>query len=320
MGFKDIQSSNDIEYLSEPIERDEYKIYFHDCSYMPEIPDNSIELIWTSPPYFSMRGTVEYDSYVDYLAEMYNIFCEMYDKLKPGRPIVVNISDYQVSQEVDKGSSKIDDAWLGDKYDIPSHFSYLLYKLDKNHASYHSLNYEDRITWVKPGSTSHRAGTFIDSGLPLKYKPNQVTEELLVFRKGDMDYKKIWKQKRRSNLYSDLDLSTYDKFEEAFSINYEKYREYLNDYWEVNPETQSDHPAPFSEELAKTVIALYTLPRETVLDPFLGSGTTTVAAQVLNRKSVGYENMDAESDDTPDFVDLIKNRTGANNSTLDAFQ
>lgn len=317
--FNQIESKDNVEYLADPIEKDDFKVYFHDCSFMPEIPEKSVDLIWTSPPYYSMRGTVGYNSYTHYLSEMYEIFKEMYDKLKPGRPIVLNISDYQVSQEVDKGSDKVDDDWLGDKYDIPSHFSYIFYKMDQEYAGRYGIKYEDTITWSKPGSTSNRAGTFIDSGLPLKYKPNQTTERLLVFRKGEMDYKRVWKNKRRSDVYSDMDLSTYDKFQEQFAVNYENYRDYLNTLWEVNPETQSDHPAPFSEQLAELVISLYSLPREIVLDPFLGSATTTIAARNLERKSVGYENLEAESDDTPDFVKLIENRTGANNQTLGNF-
>jgi len=319
MGFNQIMPLEGKEYESDSILRDQFKVFFTSCEDMEEIPDNSIHLVFTSPPYYDMRSTVGYNRYKDFLKVMYSIFKEMYDKLKPGRPMLINISDYQTTQDKSEVNENVNVEDMGRKFDIPSHFSYLMWKLNKHHAKRHELLYEDTITWSKPGSTSQRAGTFIDSGFPLKYRPNQVNERNLVFRKGEIDYKNVWKEARRSGRYDDMDISTYKKFQDELSIDYENVREYLNDLWEIAPETQSEHPAPFSQELAEVAIKLYSLKRETVLDPFLGSATTIERSMALDRKSVGYENLSAESDDTPDFVDMIKNRTGANNQTLDDF-
>ncbi|EGQ44116.1 MAG: DNA modification methylase, partial [Candidatus Nanosalina sp. J07AB43] len=128
-----------------------------------------------------------------------------------------------------------------------------------------------------------------------------------------------WKEKRNSDIYSDINMPTYEAFEEWASVDVESMRSYLQNVWDIQPETQSDHPAPFPPKLAEVAIKLYSLPREIIGDPFLGSATTIERAQALNRKGVGYENMDAESEDSPDFVDMIKNRTGANSATLDQF-
>lgn len=319
MGYNEIEPVDSKDYKAEPIERDQYKIYFNDCEDMSEIPDNTIHLCFTSPPYFLMRGTVPYDSYKHYLNKMYNILCEMYRVTKPGRPIIINISDYQASKQLDEELVKdAKDIELGKRYDIPSHFSYLMWKLNKHYADRHEITYEDTITWTKPGSTSQRAGTFIQSGFPLKFRPNQVNERVIVFRKGKMDYKRVWKDAQRSGRYDDLDISTYDKFEEQFKIDYESMREYMTDLWQIQPETQSDHPAPFPVELPETAIKLYSLPREIVLDPFFGFGTTALAAQRSDRRAVGYENFNAEDEDD-DFRSNIINRLGANSHTLDAF-
>lgn len=315
----DIQEVEDKEYKAENIDRDDYKIFFTSCEDLSEIPDNSIHLHFTSPPYFLMRGTVPYDSYVEYLSTMYEILKEMYRTLRPGRCMLVNLSDYQVSAQLDEEIVKGTDIELGEKYDCPSHFSYLLYKLNQEHAEHYELQYRDTIIWKKSGSTSQRAGSFVDTGNPLKYNPEEVTERILVFRKGDIDYRKIWKEKRRSEVYSDCDFSTYDKFEDWASIDVEEMRPYMQNVWEIAPETQSDHPAPFPKKLPEIAMQLYSVPRETVCDVFLGSATTIVAAQENNRNAVGYENLEAESDSTPDFVNMIKSRTGSHSRTLDSF-
>lgn len=315
----DIQPVDGKEYKAENIDRDGYKIFFTSCEDMGEVPDNSIHLHFTSPPYFLMRGTVPYDSYVDYLDTMYGILKEMYRTLRPGRCMLINISDYQVSSQLDTEIIKGTDIELGEKYDVPSHFSYLLYKLNKNYAKHYKLKYRDTIVWKKSGSTSQRAGSFVESGNPLKYNPEEVTERILVFQKGEKDYDKIWKEKKRSDLYSDCDFGTYEKFEDWASVDVKSMREYIQNVWEIQPDTQSDHPAPFPKQLPKVALQLYSLPREIVCDVFLGSATTIVAAQELDRNAIGYENLEAESDDTPDFVEMIKSRTGAGSASLDMF-
>lgn len=315
----DIQPSESRDYLEEPLVRDNYKVFFQTCADMPEIPDNSIHMWFTSPPYATMRGTMAYPSYADYLKEMFRILKEMYRTLRPGRAMLINISDYQISAQLDKDVIRGTEFELGEKFDCPSHFSYLLYKLNNQVDNKYGLDYEDTIIWRKSGSTSQRAGTFVSSGNPLKYRPEEVTERILVFRKGKIDYKKIWKEKRASELYSDVQMDTYDEFEEWAAIDPQTVRPYIQNVWDISPETQSDHPAPFPPELPETAIKLYTVPREIVADPFLGSATTLERAQALDRKGIGYENFDAESNDGDDFKSMIEERIGANDKGLDEF-
>ncbi len=217
--LEDIQPLDSREYLSEPILRDDFKVFFDTSENMGEIPDNTVHLYFTSIPYATMRGTMAYESYADYLKTMYDIFKEMYRTTKPGRCIMVNVSDYQISAQLDKEVIKGTEFELGEKFDCPSHMSYLMWKLNQEHADHYELKYEDTIIWRKSGSTSQRAGTFVQSGNPLKYRPEEVTERILVFRKGDIDYKKIWKEKRSSDVYSDVEMNTFEQFEDWASVD-----------------------------------------------------------------------------------------------------
>lgn len=314
--IEDIEPKDEKDYKAENIIDDKYRVFFTSCLDMSEIPDNSVHLHFTSIPYATMRGTMAYGSYTDYLNDMYAVFREMYRTLKPGRVAMINVSDYQISEQLDKEIVKDTDFELGQKFDCPSHMSYLMYKLNQQYAEHYELQYRDTIIWKKSGSTSQRAGSFVSSGNPLKYNPEEVTERILVFRKGDIDYRKIWKEKRRSEIYEDVDISTYEKFEDWVSVNPEQFRPYIKNIWEISPETQSDHPAPFSLKLPEIAIQLYTVPREIVVDPFLGSATTIKAAMKHDRKGVGYENLSAESDNSDDFENMIRNRLGTDNKSL----
>jgi len=316
--IEEVQAVDSKNYKAEPLIRDNYKIFFTSCEDMSEVPDNTVHLHFTSIPYATMRGTMAYESYSAYLKTMYTILKEMYRTTKPGRCILINVSDYQISAQLDKEIIKGTEFELGEKFDCPSHVSYLMYKLNEQYAN-HELKYEDTIIWKKSGSTSQRAGTFVQSGNPLKYRPEEVTERILVFRKGDIDYKKVWKEKRAHDKYSDIDLSTFEDFEEWAYVDHNSVRDYIQNVWEISPETQSDHPAPFPPELAETAIKLYSLPREIVADPFLGSATTIERAQALDRTGIGYENFDAEDQDEDDFKTMIEERIGANDKGLDEF-
>ena len=80
--------------------------------------------------------------------------------------------------------------------------------------------------------------------------------------------------------------------------------------WEIDTEADRSHPAPYPVELPKRLIKLYTFPNQIVLDPFLGSGTTTKVAMELKRNSIGIEL-------NPKFVEMIKKRLGENSVTIE---
>jgi site-specific DNA-methyltransferase (adenine-specific) len=253
-----------------------------DSRHMAEVPDSSVHLIVTSPPYFDVKdygleNIGSLDDFDDYLREMEAVFRECYRVLEKGRYICVNICDV-ISHEC--------------KYPIPAHYVILLQRA--------GFEYREDIIWRKPigvgrnrnGGAGKRFGVFIQHPYPMYYFPNNVFEHILILRKGRFDYKQVRDE---------------DKEQAAIEIEEAK-RRWCSDIWEMHPETknqymQLSHPAMFPEELPEALIRLYTYKGETVLDPFLGSGTTTKVAESLGRRSIGYEL-------NRSFLPLIREKTG----------
>jgi len=239
-----------------------------DSRHMTEVPDSSVQLIVTSPPYFDVKdygaeNIGSLDDFNEYLQEMQSVFRECYRVLEKGRYICVNICDI-ISHEC--------------KYPIPAHYVLLLQRA--------GFDYREDIIWRKPSGigakkgsgAAKRFGLFIQHPYPMYYFPNNIFEHILVMRKGRFDYKQVSAEEKKQ--------ATVD-IEEAK-------RRWNSDIWDMHPETKNQynretHPAMFPEELPEALIRLYTYEGETVLDPFLGSGTTTKVAASLDRRSIGYE-------------------------------
>lgn len=244
---------------------------------MAELKNNSVQLIVTSPPYFNVKnygienvGSI--DSYFCYLKSLRQIFEECYRVLEDGRYICINVSD------VISGKGK---------YNIPAHCMSILQRA--------GFKYIDDIIWKKPfgrrkgkcSGASKRFGVLVQHPYPMYYYPNVVYEHILVFRKGDFNFKKITKEQKKSS---------------RVNLKHAK-KHWSTNIWEMMPETRTNHPAMFPEILPKSLIQLYSFKGETVLDPFLGSGTTMKAAKVLERNSVGYEINE-------EYLEVIKQKTG----------
>ena len=256
-----------------------HMVVIGDCRNMAGVKDASVQLIVTSPPYFNVKdygidniGSI--NEYQTYLLSMRQVFSECYRVLQEGRYCCVNISDVISGQK---------------KYPIPAHFIRLLQKS--------GFEYREDILWKKPsgvrsgGGSGRRFGTLIQNPYPMYYYPNNLYEHILVFRKGTFDFKSVSKK---------------DKLKSKIDIEYAK-KHWGNDIWEMHPETinqfTNNHPAMFPEELPEALIQLYSYKDETVLDPFLGSGTTTKTAQKLERDSIGYEI-------NPNYLGIIKSKVG----------
>lgn len=137
----------------------------------------------------------------------------------------------------------------------------------KNTLLYHGmilekyLNFVDNIVWRKITGASPRFGNYVNNH---NYYPNTVWEMIFVYSKS------------LPNVKGDMSIQEALKFRD--------------DVWTFRSQTEfKDHPTPFPMELPNAAIQLYSLPDDTVLDPFLGSGTTCVSAKNLNRKSIGID-------------------------------
>lgn len=207
------------------------------------IPDESIHLTFTSPPYYNARDYTIYQSYEAYLDLLTAIFKETHRITKDGRFFVLNTSPVIVPRISRSHSSK--------RYAIP-------YDM---HPRLTDIGWEfiDDIVWTKPDyAAKNRNGGFFQHRKPLGYKANSVTESVMVYRK-------------KTDKLIDWNIRQYDDETVAASRvmgDYEK-----TNLWHINPATDKVHPAVFPPELATRVIRFYSFKDDLVFDPFGGSGT-----------------------------------------------
>ena len=250
-----------------------------DARQMTALPDASVALVVTSPPYFvgkSYEDAVAADgddriptSYFDYLDMLRDVFAECVRVLEPGGRIAVNVANL---------GRKPYRSLSGDVAKIFEQLGLLL---------------RGEIVWQKSkGSSGSCAwGSFRSPSNPTL---RDTTERIVIASKGRFDRARPPAQREDEGLPHRSSLST-DEFMEA-----------TIDVWDMGPESAQRvrHPAPFPLELPRRLIDLYTYENDLVLDPFMGSGTTLVASVLCGRWPVGY-------DLNPDYVDLARARLAA---------
>ena len=261
-----------------------HKIIFGNCRDMHEIPDNSVHLMVTSPPYFNAPFDYPdlFKNYEEFL-ELIRVFAkELYRVMAPGR-IATFVADDMLVE--------------GEKYPVVSDITKIMVES--------GFRYRDRIVWEKPEGyirISRRSGVVLQHPYPMYFYPDNIQESILIFQKGKFDHDYI---------------RTLDpKILEASKIDLKKYgseKWYLT-IWRITNVLPFENRfekgiAAFPEEIPRRLIKLFTFVGETVLDPFLGSGTTTKVAKELGRNSVGYE-IDLE------LKDVILKKINYNQTTL----
>jgi site-specific DNA-methyltransferase (adenine-specific) len=230
---------------------------------MDEIDDGSVALIVTSPPYFAGK---EYEqalgengvpaSYIEYLQMLREVFSECKRKLEPGGRLAVNVAN------------------LGRKpYRSLSADVITILQDDL------SLLLRGEVIWKKAdGAAGNCAwGSFRSAANPVL---RDITERIIIASKGRFDRARTTAQRRAEGLPHENNSLTNDEFMES-----------TLDVWEIPPESarRVNHPAPFPIELPERLIHLYTYKNDLVLDPFMGSGTTLVAAARWGRRFAGYD-------------------------------
>lgn len=220
------------------------------CENMKDIPNNSLHLMITSPPY---NVSKEYDndlSLNEYLNLLKNCFTETYRVLVDGGRACINIAN------------------IGRKPYIPlsDYVSKIMIEI--------GFNMRGEIIWNKSAGAgiSTAWGSFQSASNPIL---RDVHEYILIFSKGN--YKRE-RNKEEKELRKD-------------NITKEEFIEWTKSVWTMNTESAKriGHPAPFPEELPNRLIKLFSFTNDIVIDPFMGSGTTAIAAIKNNRNFVGYE-------------------------------
>lgn len=224
----------------------ENKIILSTSEAMREIPDNSVHLMVTSPPY---NATKEYDEDLtlkEYLQLLKNVLTETYRVLVYGGRACVNVAN------------------LGRKPYIPlsDYISQIMLEI--------GYLMRGEIIWYKGAGAgvSMAWGSWQSAAHPVL---RDTHEYILVFSKGSFSRKKAEGKND--------------------TITREQFMEWTKSVWLMNPESAKKvgHPAPFPVELPYRLIQLYTYTEDIILDPFMGSGTTAIAALKSGRKYVGYE-------------------------------
>ena len=218
------------------------------------VPDESIHLTFTSPPYYNARDYSIYPSYDDYLKFLEEVFSETYRITKEGRFLIVNTSPVIVPRISRSHSSK--------RYPIPFDLHHYLVQM--------GWEFIDDIVWVKPEySVKNRIGGFQQHRKPLAYKPNSVTEYLMVYRK-------------QTEKLIDWNIHQYD----LETINNSKVKDGFEttNVWQICPKSDKIHSAIFPVELCQRVVEYYSFKGDLIFDPFGGSGTLGRTAKSLGRR------------------------------------
>jgi site-specific DNA-methyltransferase (adenine-specific) len=252
-----LDASNDVEPR-----KDIDDIFVGNSARMTHVPDNSVALVVTSPPYFAGKAYEEAlgsgdipATYFEYLAMLRDVFEECHRTLEPGGRMAINVAN------------------LGRK-------PYRSLSADVIRILQDDLGMllRGEVIWLKArGSAGSCAwGSFQRPANPVL---RDLTERVIVASKGRFDRALTPKQREKKDLPRDASMYR-DEFMEA-----------TTDIWEIPPEsaTRVGHPAPFPVDLPKRLIHLYTYYDDLVLDPFMGSGTTAIAALRTGRHFVGYD-------------------------------
>lgn len=264
--------------------RDIDEIFVGDSRDMNKIDDGSVALVVTSPPYFAGKeyeavlgeGHVP-ESYVSYLAMLRDVFSECVRTLEPGGRIAVNVAN------------------LGRK-PYRSLSSDIIGILQNDLG----LLLRGEIIWQKQRGASGSCawGSFQRPSNPVL---RDLTERIIVASKGRFDRAQPAGKRAKNDLPS------------VATISRDEFMDSTLDVWEIHPEsaTRVGHPAPFPIELPRRLIDLYTYEGDLILDPFMGSGTTALAAIESGRHYVGY-------DTDPAYVDRATERIRVESSPAES--
>ncbi|MBU1035303.1 site-specific DNA-methyltransferase [bacterium] len=259
-----------------------HKIIIGDSRYMKEVPNESVHLTITSPPYWQLKdyGNGKQigfnDNYEEYINNLNLVWNECYRVLHNGCRLCINIGD-QFARSVYYGRYKV----------IPIRTEIIKF------CESIGFDYMGAIIWQKVTTCNTTGGATVMGSFP--YPRNGILkidyEFILIFKKYGNAPKINKEMKEKSKL------------------SQEEWNKYFTGHWNFPGEKQDKHLAMFPEELPKRLIKMFSFVGDTILDPFLGSGTTSLAAKNLHRNSIGYEINEY-------FLPIIKEKLGLRQRTI----
>ena len=255
-----------------------HKVIIGDSRHMTEVKDELVHLVITSPPYWQLKdyGAKDQigfnDSYQDYIDNLNKVWKECYRILHSGCRLCINIGD-QFARAIIYGRYKV----------IPIRTEIIKF------CESIGFDYMGGIIWQKVTTCKTTGGATIMGSYP--YPRGGIIkidyEFILIFKKLGKDPKPSQEIKEKSKLTQ------------------QEWNDYFNGHWNFPGEKQNSHIAMFPKELPRRLVKMFSFYGDTVLDPFLGSGTTSRVALDLGRNSIGYEI-------NQDFLEIIKEKIGIN--------
>jgi len=244
-----------------------HHLYQDDARNLSFINDESVHLIVTSPPYWTLKkyrdnenqlGEVE--DYESFLKELDKIWRHCYRALVPGGRLICVVGDVCLSRRKNNGRHTV----------VPLHASI------QEHCR--KIGYDNLapIIWYKIANIEYEANGNGAGFLGKPYEPNGVIKndiEFILMERKHGGYRKPSVAVRTLSI-----------------ISAENHKQWFQSIWSgVTGASTSNHPAPYPEELAERLIRMFSFVGDIVLDPFMGTGTTTVAAAKWGRNSIGVE-------------------------------
>jgi len=253
-----------------------HRVIIGDSRKMTELAAQSVQLVITSPPYWQLKdyGNGQQigfdDSYEDYINNLNLVWNECYRVLDNGCRLCINIGD-QFARSVYYGRYKV----------IPIRTEIIKF------CETVGFDYMGAIIWQKVTTCNTTGGATIMGSFP--FPRNGIV-------KIDYEFILIFKKRGKPPKVS-------KEIKENSKMSIEEWNQYFAGHWNIPGEKQNGHLAMFPEEIPRRLIKMFSFVNDTILDPFLGSGTTTLAAKNLERNSVGYEI-------NPDYIPVIKEKLG----------
>lgn len=241
--------------MPEPYYQDDACMIYHgDCrEILPLLAP--VELAITSPPYYNARAYANWPSYSDYLRFMEEVLETLRCVVSPGRMLCLNSSSVIEARPSRNGRSR--------RYNIPADLHHLATKA--------GCWFQEEIVWVKPeGAAVNRNQRFSLDRHPLQWRANACTERISVYQVP-------------TDGLNDHIIRGYGGRDRILG-DYER-----SEVWQLTPAPSKAHPAPFPLAIPERLIRYYSWTGDIVLDPFMGSGTTLLAAQRCGRRAIGIE-------------------------------